>query len=109
MSLAREGNRSFCSSYPAVEKSKFFNMTSGMTRETHICHLGLNQVTLLGRVGVDPQMKGSDKHPVVTFSLATNTNIRMDGESLRQKTEWHRISVFKPFLRDSVHSFVKKG
>ena len=34
--------------------------------------LGVNSVTLLGRVGVEPQMRGSDAHPVVTFSLATN-------------------------------------
>ena len=32
----------------------------------------LNQVTLLGRVGQDPQLRGTDAHPVVTFSLATN-------------------------------------
>ena len=32
----------------------------------------LNQVTLLGRVGQEPQLRGTDAHPVVTFSLATN-------------------------------------
>jgi len=73
------------------------------------CILGLNQVTLLGRVGADPQLKGTDKHPVVTFSLATNSNIKMEGDWIRQKTDWHRISVFKPFLRDSVHANIKKG
>ena len=32
----------------------------------------INQVTLLGRVGQEPQVRGTDAHPVVTFSLATN-------------------------------------
>lgn len=77
-----------------------------MTRVT----IGLNQVTLLGRVGVDPQLKGTSAHPVVTLSLATNSVIRpADGGQLRQRTEWHRISIFKPNLRDTVFSFVKKG
>lgn len=71
---------------------------------------GLNQVTLLGRVGVDPQLKGTSAHPVVTLSLATNTLIRpADGSDMRQRTEWHRISIFKPNLRDTVFTFVKKG
>lgn len=34
----------------------------------------INKVTLLGRVGVDPQKRGTDEHPVVVFSLATHQN-----------------------------------
>lgn len=26
-----------------------------------------------------------------------------------QKTDWHRICIFKPGLRDTVHGFLKKG
>lgn len=71
---------------------------------------GLNQVTLLGRVGVDPQLKGTAAHPVVTLSLATNTVTRPgDGSEMRQRTEWHRISIFKPSLRDTVYTYVRKG
>lgn len=36
----------------------------------------MNTVTLLGRVGVEPQKRGSDEHPVVTFSMATHNNYR---------------------------------
>lgn len=36
--------------------------------------IGLNHVTLLGRVGGDPQKRGSEDHPVVLFTLATHTN-----------------------------------
>ncbi len=34
----------------------------------------MNQVTLLGRVGGDPQKRGTQEHPVVVFSLATHAN-----------------------------------
>ncbi|XP_042225723.1 single-stranded DNA-binding protein, mitochondrial-like isoform X2 [Homarus americanus] len=36
----------------------------------------VNQVLLLGRVGVNPEKRGSEQHPVVTFSMATHTNYR---------------------------------
>lgn len=39
----------------------------------------MNQVCLLGRVGGDPQKRGSEEHPVVVFSLATHTNYKYDG------------------------------
>lgn len=71
------------------------------------------------------------EHPVVTFSLATNSNYRYSNGSstytlpvltfidvfisfivtgeIAQKSEWHRICVFKPGLRDSVYKFAGKG
>ena len=33
----------------------------------------VNHVTLLGRVGSEPQQRGNDSNPVTVFSLATNT------------------------------------
>lgn len=36
---------------------------------------GVNEVTLLGRVGGNPLSRGSDRHPVVTFNLATHTRV----------------------------------
>lgn len=38
----------------------------------------VNNVTLLGRVGADPQKRGSTQHPVVIFSLATHTNYKYE-------------------------------
>ena len=69
----------------------------------------MNQVLLLGRVGADPALKGSEAHPVVMFSLATNSNYRSATEGLKQKTEWHKISLFKPYLRDLALANMKKG
>ncbi|EEC13279.1 single-stranded DNA-binding protein, ssb, putative, partial [Ixodes scapularis] len=65
----------------------------------------INQVTLLGRVGIEPQLRGSDATPVVVFTLATNSNYRYE----TGMTQWHRISVFKPFLRNTVHQHMRKG
>jgi len=42
----------------------------------------LNQVTLMGRVGGEPQKRGTTEHPVVVFSMATHTNYNYQaGES----------------------------
>ncbi|KAH0510126.1 Wee1-like protein kinase 2 [Microtus ochrogaster] len=76
----------------------------------------LNRVQLLGRVGQDPVMRQVEgKNPVTIFSMATNEMWR-SGESdtyqmgdVSQKTTWHRISVFRPGLRDLAYQYVKKG
>ncbi|XP_012265083.1 single-stranded DNA-binding protein, mitochondrial [Athalia rosae] len=69
----------------------------------------LNQVTLLGRVGTDPQKRGTVDHPLVMFSLATHTNYKYESGEYMQRTDWHRICVFKPILRDTVYTYLKKG
>lgn len=33
-------------------------------------------MTILGRVGADPQKRGNEEHPVVTFSVATHNNYK---------------------------------
>ncbi|ERE91671.1 single-stranded DNA-binding protein [Cricetulus griseus] len=76
----------------------------------------MNRVQLLGRVGQDPVMRQVEgKNPVTIFSLATNEMWR-SGDSevyqmgdVSQKTTWHRISVFRPGLRDVAYQYVKKG
>uniref|UniRef100_A0A6M2DRS2 Putative single-stranded dna-binding protein mitochondrial n=1 Tax=Xenopsylla cheopis TaxID=163159 RepID=A0A6M2DRS2_XENCH len=69
----------------------------------------INNVTLLGRVGAEPQKRGSEEHPVVTFSIATHSNYRYENGELLQKTDWHRICVFRPSLRETVYNHLKKG
>ncbi|NP_001095241.1 single-stranded DNA-binding protein 1-A, mitochondrial precursor [Xenopus laevis] len=82
-----------------------------------ILERSINKVQLLGRVGQDPVMRQAEgKNPVTIFSLATNELWR-SGESetfhtagdVNQKTTWHRISVFRPGLRDVAYQHVKKG
>ncbi|XP_035206156.1 single-stranded DNA-binding protein, mitochondrial-like isoform X1 [Stegodyphus dumicola] len=69
----------------------------------------INQVILLGRVGINPQLRGTESKPVVVFTLATNTNYKYDSGEVHEKTDWHRISVFKPNLRNLVLDYLKKG
>ncbi|NXT61160.1 SSBP protein, partial [Chaetops frenatus] len=86
----------------------------------------MNRVQLLGRVGQDPIMRQVEgKNPVTIFSLATNemwrtgdSEVGQGGDSvisvhtlgdISQKTTWHRISVFRPGLRDVTYQYVRKG
>ncbi|XP_017885726.1 single-stranded DNA-binding protein, mitochondrial [Ceratina calcarata] len=69
----------------------------------------INQVTLLGRVGAEPQKRGNDEHPVVIFSLATHNNYKYTNGDFVQRTDWHKVCVFKPNLRDNVYNYLKKG
>ena len=70
----------------------------------------VNQVTLLGNVGKDPEVRtlqNGDK--VVNFSLATSEKWRdkNSGET-REDTEWSRIVVWGP-LAEVVEKYVRKG
>ncbi|KAJ6640197.1 Single-stranded DNA-binding protein, mitochondrial [Pseudolycoriella hygida] len=69
----------------------------------------VNSVTLLGRVGNEPQKRGNEQHPVVMFSIATHNNYKYENGDWAQSTDWHRVVVFKPALRESVLNFLKKG
>ncbi|CAH1993258.1 unnamed protein product [Acanthoscelides obtectus] len=69
----------------------------------------INSVQLLGRVGADPQRKGSEERPVAIFSLATHTNYRYETGEFLQRTEWHRVICFKPGLRETILNYLKKG
>ncbi|KAI3366611.1 hypothetical protein L3Q82_009291, partial [Scortum barcoo] len=88
-----------------------------MSTETNfILERSINRVQLLGRVGQDPVMRQVEgRNPVTIFSVATNEMWRSgEGEmsstgDISQKTTWHRVSVFKPGLRDVAYQYVKKG
>ncbi|MEM1147991.1 MAG: single-stranded DNA-binding protein [Pseudomonadota bacterium] len=71
----------------------------------------VNKVILVGNVGQDPEVRQfQNGGQVCSFSLATSENWkdRNTGER-REKTEWHRISVFSEGLIRVVQSYVKKG
>jgi len=71
----------------------------------------VNKVTLLGRLGQDPVLRGTERTPVVTFSIATNESWKSkenDGE-YQIRTEWHNIAVFSEPLQNIVMDRVKKG
>ncbi|GIY64365.1 single-stranded DNA-binding protein, mitochondrial [Caerostris darwini] len=89
---------------PSYSKTRQYNEdASNISLEKSV-----NHVTLLGRAGMNPQLRGSEVSPVVVFTLATNVNYKFETE-FRQKTDWHKISVFKDSLRDTVLKYLKKG
>jgi len=74
----------------------------------------INSVTLLGRVGRDPQQRGSENTPVTVFSMATtsmwkNPNPGPSDPPWTTRTDWHNIAVFKPGLRDQAYNYIVKG
>ncbi|XP_035736519.1 single-stranded DNA-binding protein, mitochondrial-like [Vespa mandarinia] len=88
-----------------LNNTRFFSPTI----ETNTLEKTINQITLLGRVGGVPQERGTEKHPVVIFSVATHFNYKYENDEFIQKTDWHRICVFKPSLRQNVINYLKKG
>lgn len=71
----------------------------------------VNKVILVGNLGKDPEirsMQSGDK--VASFSIATSENWKdkTTGER-KEKTEWHRISVFNQGLVKVIENYVKKG
>ncbi|XP_034019067.1 single-stranded DNA-binding protein, mitochondrial [Thalassophryne amazonica] len=86
------------------------------TQSTFSLERSINRVQLLGRVGQEPVMRQADgRNPVTIFSIATNEMWRT-GETegntagdISQKTTWHRVSVFKPGLRDVAYQYIHKG
>jgi single-strand DNA-binding protein len=69
--------------------------------------IGVNKVTLIGNVGADPEVRG-DSDGVVTFRLATNSQITKDSGEKVKHTEWHNLVAFGN-LANIVKSYVKKG
>ncbi len=71
----------------------------------------VNKVILVGNVGQDPEVRQfQNGGQVCSFSLATSESWKdkNTGEK-REKTEWHRISIFSEGLVRVVQSYVKKG
>jgi single-strand DNA-binding protein len=71
----------------------------------------VNKVILVGNVGKDPEirsMQSGDK--VASFSIATSESWKdkTSGEK-KEKTEWHRISVFNQGLVSIIEKYVRKG
>jgi single-strand DNA-binding protein len=71
---------------------------------------GINKVILIGRVGQNPEYKSfGGSEGVSSFSLATSETWRdRNTGQMREKTEWHRISVFGQSAT-FCSNYVKKG
>ena len=69
----------------------------------------INQVTLIGRVGKDPETRQTNNGmSVTTLTLATSETYKNKQGQKVENTEWHNV-VFFDSLSDIVEKYVKKG
>ena len=71
----------------------------------------VNRVILVGNLGRDPEVRtsqGGDK--IVNLSVATSERWKdkTTGEP-REKTEWHRVTIFNDRLGDVAEKYLRKG
>lgn len=70
----------------------------------------INKVTLLGRVGKDPEVRHFENNGAVcNFSLATNRSYRNKNDEKVDETEWHNLVIWKRGLVTVAEKYVKKG
>lgn len=71
----------------------------------------VNKVTLLGRVGKDPEVRVMQNGgQVATFSLATSESWKDKNSGERkEKTQWSNIVIFNEHIVKVVESYVRKG
>jgi single-strand DNA-binding protein len=71
----------------------------------------VNKVILVGNVGKDPEIRTLNSgERVANLSLATSESWRdkTSGER-KEKTEWHRVTIFNDNIVKTVENYVKKG
>ena len=69
----------------------------------------LNQITLIGNVGKDPETRETQSGPVASFTLATSTGgfTKQDGTQVPEKTQWHNIVCFRSLA--TLAGYLHKG
>lgn len=71
----------------------------------------VNKVILLGNLGRDPEMRTfQNGGKVCNLSVATSEKWRdkQSGEA-RERTEWHRVSIFAERLAEIAERYLRKG
>lgn len=69
----------------------------------------VNKVILVGRAGKDPEIRRmTSGDPVVTLSVATSDRWKKEGET-KEKTEWHRVTIFNEHIAKVAEQYVRKG
>lgn len=70
---------------------------------------GVNKVILIGNAGADPDVRYTPEGvPVANFSLATSETWKDSSGERQEKTEWHRLVLWRG-LAEIAKSYVKKG
>lgn len=70
----------------------------------------MNKVLLIGRLGTDPEARTfQNGGGVVSFTLATSERWKDGNGERKERTEWHRVSIFTEGLRDVAERYLHKG
>lgn len=69
----------------------------------------VNRVTLLGRLGQDPEMRSTQSNvSVCTLNLATSENYKDRSGEWQEKTDWHKVVLWDK-LADIAGQYLSKG
>ncbi|MFZ5516374.1 MAG: single-stranded DNA-binding protein [Candidatus Zhuqueibacterota bacterium] len=69
----------------------------------------VNKVILVGRLGQDPELKYTPSgSAVANFSLATNRVWKDQDGNTQEKTDWHRLVVWRKSA-EIANTYLKKG
>ncbi len=71
----------------------------------------VNKVILVGNLGADPEVRFTqDNRPIVHLRVATSESWRDKSSGERkERTEWHRVTIFSEGLAKVAQQYLKKG
>ena len=71
---------------------------------------GVNKVTLIGKVGNDPELRSTQSgSAVANITLATSESWRdKETQETKERVEWHRV-IFFGRLAEVVNEYLRKG
>ena len=70
----------------------------------------VNKVTLIGRLGQDPEIRFTGEgNAVASFSVATNESWKSKDGNIQERTEWTKVTVFGATAEKYVQPYAKKG
>ena len=70
---------------------------------------GVNKVILIGNIGADPELRYTASGTAVTnFNMATNESWTDNSGERQERTEWHRIVVWRR-LAEICNQYLRKG
>jgi single-strand DNA-binding protein len=70
----------------------------------------VNKVTLLGRLGRDPEVRNfQNGDKVVNFSVATSERYKDRDGNQQERTEWHSVAIFNEHYAGVAEKYLRKG
>ncbi len=70
----------------------------------------MNKAIIIGRLGRDPETRQTKNGPVCNLSVATSESWTDKGSGeRREKTEWHRVTIWNEKLGEIAQKYLRKG